>query len=93
MEAVQADPPDLLILDVKLPGMDGFEVLGRLRRSTLFEQLPIVMLTSMGREADVVRGFQLGADDYVLKPFSPIELSARLWRLLRRGRPAAPAPE
>jgi diguanylate cyclase (GGDEF)-like protein len=93
LEAVQADPPDLLILDVKLPGMDGFEVLGRLRRSPLFEQLPIVMLTSMGREADVVRGFQLGADDYVLKPFSPIELSARLWRLLRRGRPAAPAPE
>lgn len=80
------DTPDLLILDVKMPGMDGFEVLERLRRTPSFSAVPIIMLTSMGSEADVVRGFQLGADDYVLKPFSPVELSARVWRLLRRGR-------
>lgn len=80
------ETPDLVILDVKMPGMDGFEVLERLRRVQAFSTVPIIMLTSMGSEADVVRGFQLGADDYVLKPFSPIELSARVQRLLRRGR-------
>jgi DNA-binding response OmpR family regulator len=78
--------PDLVVLDVKMPGMDGFEVLERLRRNPSFSAIPIVMLTSMGSEADVVRGFQLGADDYVLKPFSPTEVSARVWRMLRRGR-------
>lgn len=89
-ELALEDTPDLLILDVKMPGMDGFEVLESLRRTPSFSSVPIVMLTSMGSEADVVRGFQLGADDYVLKPFSPVELSARVWRLLRRGRaPAA----
>ncbi len=89
-ELALEDTPDLLILDVKMPGMDGFEVLESLRRTPSFSAVPIIMLTSMGSEADVVRGFQLGADDYVLKPFSPVELSARVWRLLRRGRaPAA----
>jgi diguanylate cyclase (GGDEF)-like protein len=78
--------PDLLILDVKMPGLDGFEVLDRLRKDPRFAKTPIVMLTSMGQEADVVRGFALGADDYILKPFSPVELSARVRRLLRRGR-------
>jgi len=85
-ERALEETPDLLILDVKMPGMDGFEVLERLRRTPSFSSVPIIMLTSMGSEADVVRGFQLGADDYILKPFSPIELSARVWRLLRRGR-------
>jgi len=85
-EAALEDTPDLVILDVKMPGMGGFEVLDRLRRVPSFSAVPIIMLTSMGGEADVVRGFKLGADDYVLKPFSPVELSARVWRLLRRGR-------
>lgn len=88
-EGALQETPDLVILDVKMPGMDGFEVLERLRRTPAYQKIPIIMLTSMGSEADVVRGFQLGADDYVLKPFSPIELSARVWRLLRRGRSAA----
>jgi diguanylate cyclase (GGDEF)-like protein len=83
--AIEATP-DLVILDVKMPGMDGFEVLERLRRTPSYASVPIILLTSMGSEADVVRGFELGADDYVLKPFSPVELSARVWRLLRRGR-------
>lgn len=87
-EAALERTPDLVILDVKMPGMGGFEVLDRLRRSPSFTHVPIIMLTSMGGEADVVRGFKLGADDYMLKPFSPVELSARVWRLLRRGRPA-----
>jgi len=85
-EAALAETPDLVILDVKMPGMDGFEVLERLRRTPAYLSIPIIMLTSMGSEADVVRGFRLGADDYILKPFSPTELSARVRRLLRRGR-------
>jgi PleD family two-component response regulator len=88
-EAALEDTPNLVILDVKMPGMDGFEVLERLRRSPAFASVPIILLTSMGSEADVVRGFQLGVDDYILKPFSPVELSARVWRLLRRGRSAS----
>jgi two-component system, cell cycle response regulator len=88
-EGALEETPDLVILDVKMPGMDGFEVLERLRRIPSYGGVPVILLTSMGSEADVVRGFQLGADDYVLKPFSPIELSARVWRLLRRGRSAS----
>lgn len=88
-EAALEDVPDLVILDIKMPGMDGFEVLERLRRRPDYADVPIILLTSMGSEADVVRGFDLGADDYVLKPFSPVELSARVWRLLKRGRSEA----
>lgn len=87
-EAALHDVPDLVVLDIKMPGMDGFEVLERLRRTPAYARVPIILLTSMGSEADIVRGFNLGADDYVLKPFSPVELSARVWRLLRRGRAA-----
>lgn len=78
--------PALVILDVKMPGMDGFEVLERLRKTPAYTDVPIVMLTSMGSEGDVVRAFQLGADDYILKPFSPAELIARIRRLTSRGR-------
>ena len=85
-DAAQAEVPDLVILDVKMPGLDGFEVLGRLRKDPRYARTPIVMLTSLGQEADVVRGFGLGADDYILKPFSPTELTARVRRLLTRGR-------
>lgn len=73
---------DLAILDVKVPGMDGFELLAKLRDVPRYESVPIVMLTGMGSEADVVRGLELGADDYMLKPFSPTELLARVRRLL-----------
>jgi diguanylate cyclase (GGDEF)-like protein len=85
-QAALAQPPDLMVLDVKMPGLDGFEVLDRLRKDARFGATAVVMLTSMGQEADVVRGFSLGADDYVLKPFSPVELTARVRRLLQRGR-------
>jgi diguanylate cyclase (GGDEF)-like protein len=83
-EAVQDTVVDLAILDVKMPGMDGFELLGRLRKMPSFNRTPIVMLTSMGSERDIVRGLDLGADDYILKPFSPTELLARIHRLLRK---------
>ncbi len=73
------------ILDVQMPGLDGFEVLARLRANPSATYLPVVMLTAMGSERDVVRGFDLGADDYILKPFSPAELTARLRRLMDRS--------
>jgi diguanylate cyclase (GGDEF)-like protein len=73
---------DLAILDVKVPGMDGFELLGKLREIPRLAEVPIIMLTGMGSEADVIRGLELGADDYMLKPFSPSELLARVRRLL-----------
>lgn len=74
----------LILLDIKMPGMDGLEVLARLRRVPAYERVPIVMLTSIGSESDIVRAFREGADDYVLKPFSPIELVARVKSLLAR---------
>jgi diguanylate cyclase (GGDEF)-like protein len=78
--------PDLslVILDVLLPEMDGFELLSRLRQKRALAQVPIIVLTVMGSEVDVVRGLALGADDYVVKPFSPTELLARVHRLLKK---------
>lgn len=74
--------PDLVVLDVKMPKMDGFEVLGHLRESQALSEVPVIFLSAMGGEQDVVRGFDLGANDYVLKPFSPSELAARVERLV-----------
>src|SRR3989304_5082011 len=74
---------DLLILDVMMPGMDGWEVCARLRRKS---NLPIIMLTAKGEELDKLRGFRLGVDDYVTKPFSFAELVARVGAVLARGR-------
>ncbi|MBT8404439.1 MAG: response regulator [Gemmatimonadetes bacterium] len=82
LEAARSRAFALGLFDVKLGGMDGFELLQRVRALEHFRGVPILMLTSMGKEADVVRGFDLGADDYVLKPFSPVELVARINRLL-----------
>lgn len=79
----RADQPDLVILDLMLPGMDGFEVCKELRRST---DIPILMLTARGEEIDRVVGFEIGADDYVTKPFSPRELVGRVKAILRRSR-------
>jgi PleD family two-component response regulator len=78
---------DLAILDVKVPGMDGFELLERLRAMPRLDDVPIVMLTGLGSETDVVRGLELGANDYMLKPFSPTELLARIRRLLHASGP------
>ena len=76
---------ELAILDVKVPGMDGFELLERLRSIERLDGVPIVMLTGLGGEADVIRGLELGANDYMLKPFSPTELLARVRRLVFGG--------
>lgn len=84
--------PDLLVLDLMLPGIDGLEVTRRLRADDRTRHIPIVMLTAKGEEADVVTGLELGADDYVVKPFSPRILAARIKAVLRR-RSQPPANE
>jgi len=76
--------PDLLILDIMLPGIDGLEICKMLKGSPRTSHTPIIMLTAKGTEADVVVGLELGADDYVVKPFSPRELTARVKSILRR---------
>ena len=81
--------PDLIVLDLMLPGMDGYRVLRQLRDDGL--TMPVLILTARGEEADKVRGFRLGADDYVTKPFGLMELLARVEALLRRTRPASAA--
>src|SRR3954469_11811298 len=85
------NPPDLLILDRMLPGMDGLLVCQALRAEPATAAIPIIMLTARGEEADRIAGLELGADDYVTKPFSPKELTARVAALLRRTQRATPA--
>ena len=91
LRQVQAAAPDLVILDLMMPAMDGLEVCRRLRQDPATASLPIVMLTAKGDEIDRVLGLEIGADDYVVKPFSPKELLARVRAVLRRSRPASGA--
>lgn len=84
---IKKTPPDLLILDLMLPKLSGLEVCKEIRRQEKLNRLPILMLTARGEEADRVVGLELGADDYVTKPFSPRELVARIKALLRRVQP------
>ena len=81
--------PDLIVLDLMLPGIDGLEVCKRLKNDPKTRQIPLVMLTAKGEEADIVAGLELGADDYVTKPFSGKVLVARVRRLLRRRQDVA----
>ncbi len=76
--------PDLVILDLMLPGIDGLEVCKKIKSDTITEMIPIIMLTAKGEESDIVTGLELGADDYVIKPFSPKVLIARVRRILHR---------
>jgi two-component system alkaline phosphatase synthesis response regulator PhoP len=86
------DPVDLVVLDVMLPGLDGFRVCEAMRQDAATAAIPVIMLTARGEESDRVSGLERGADDYVTKPFSPKELTARVAALLRRtGRPAVGA--
>jgi two-component system phosphate regulon response regulator PhoB len=87
LATVRKQAPDLVILDLMLPGMDGIEVCRRLRADPLTSGIPVMMLTAKGEESDVVLGLGVGADDYVTKPFSPKVLVARVRALLRRGGP------
>jgi two-component system, OmpR family, response regulator ResD len=83
IEAAASDRPDLVVLDLMLPGVDGLEVMRRLRDHDR-DRLPVILLTAKGEESDRVIGLRLGADDYVVKPFSPAELVARVDAVLRR---------
>ena len=82
MHALRVDPPDIVILDVMLPEMDGFAVCRKVRETS---RVPIIMLTARGDVTDRIVGLELGADDYVPKPFEPRELLARMQAVLRRG--------
>ena len=84
LRAVRDRRPDLILLDLMLPGLDGLEVCRRIRGEAQTQHLPIIMLTAKGEEADIVTGLELGADDYIVKPFSPRVLLARLRAALRR---------
>src|SRR5687767_2815568 len=87
---VEREAPDLVVLDVMLPGTDGLELCRWIRARS---EMPVIMLTARGEEADRIVGLELGADDYVTKPFSPRELAARVRTVLRRSRTGnVPAP-
>jgi len=85
--AIAETPPDLMVLDWMLPGLSGIELCRRLRAGRQTRGLPILMLTARGEEGDRIRGLTTGADDYMVKPFSPAELTARIKALLRRSSP------
>lgn len=82
---VQNNAIDLVVLDLMLPGIDGIEVLKRLRKMDKFEKLPVIMLTAKSEESDRILGLEIGADDYITKPFSVRELVARIKAVLRRS--------
>jgi two-component system alkaline phosphatase synthesis response regulator PhoP len=85
---IRKAPPDLLVLDLMLPKLSGLEICKEVRKDISLNRLPILILTAKGEEADRVVGLELGADDYVTKPFSPRELAARVKALLRRAEPS-----
>src|SRR5687768_9813434 len=93
LTAIAADAPDLVVLDLMLPGMSGLEVLGEIRRRPELEHLAVILLTAMREESDRVEGLSLGADDYVAKPFSPQEIVLRVAAVLRRLRQQPPASQ
>ena len=91
LDAVRAKPPDLIVLDLMLPQMDGLEVCRALRANDKTAAIPIIMLTARAEESERIVGLEMGADDYLAKPFSPNELVARVRALLRRAQRVAPA--
>ena len=90
MELVRQQPPDLVVLDLMLPGLSGLEICRMMRAEAVIATVPIIMLTARAEEEDRVHGLELGADDYLTKPFSPRELIARIRAVLRRTHPYGP---
>jgi two-component system phosphate regulon response regulator PhoB len=94
LTAVHQQPPQLVLLDLMLPGTDGLEVCRRMRGDSVTRDIPVIMVTAKGEESDVVAGLELGADDYIVKPFSPRVLTARVQAVLRRHtQPSGEKPE
>jgi two-component system phosphate regulon response regulator PhoB len=91
LERLRSSPPDLVLLDLLLPDISGTELCKRIRADARLAELPVIMLTAKGEEVDRVVGFELGADDYVTKPFSPRELALRVRAVLSRRRLERPA--
>ena len=89
---IEKEDPDLVILDLMLPGVDGLEVCRLLKQNETAKEIPVLMLTARSDEVDRIVGLELGADDYVVKPFSPRELVLRVRAILRRGHPGREAP-
>ncbi len=85
LKAIKEDKPDLILLDIMMPVMGGYEVLRRLKEDENLKSVPVIMLTARAQEKDVVKGIDLGAEDYITKPFHPAELLARVKRIL--GKP------
>lgn len=90
-EALEKEKPELLLLDVMLPGMDGIEILTKMKESVEYEKIPVILATAKGEEYDRIKGLDLGADDYIVKPFSVLEMVSRVKAVLRRSQkePAA----
>lgn len=86
-EALKKEKPELVILDVMLPGMDGIELLTQMKESVDLNSIPVILATAKGQEYDRIRGLDLGADDYIVKPFSVMEMVARVKAVLRRSKP------
>ncbi len=86
LEALDDRPVDLIILDIMLPGMDGFGICRTIKEKEKLKNIPIIMLTAKGEEVDRIVGLELGADDYIVKPFSPRELVLRVKAILKRGK-------
>ena len=86
-EALKTDRPDLILLDVMLPGMDGVELLRKLKTSSQLAEIPVIMATAKGTEYDKIQSLDLGADDYLVKPFGMMEMISRVKAVLRRCRP------
>jgi len=93
LDVIKRDPPDLIVLDLMLPELGGMEVCRKLKQQEATRGIPVVMVTAKGEEADIVAGIELGADDYVTKPFSPRVLVARVRNVLRRRNGVDPSDE
>ncbi len=85
--ALKDEQPELMLLDVMLPGMDGIEILKKMKESVDYNRIPVIMATARGQEYDRIHGLELGADDYIVKPFSVMEMVSRVRAVLRRSQP------
>jgi len=85
--ALKTEKPELMILDVMLPGMDGIEILNKMKQSSDLKDVPVIMATAKGQEYDRIKGLDSGADDYIVKPFSVLEMVSRVKAVLRRSQP------
>ena len=86
-EALKKEKPELIVLDVMLPGMDGIEILTKMKESAELNNIPVIMATAKGQEYDRIIGLDMGADDYIVKPFSMMEMVSRVKAVLRRTQP------